>query len=370
MDVTQRTRNTAALVLALLLAVGLLASCDGGGSDNDDPPPPRAAPTATQTPEPAPPEPPPSVITLGFAGDIHFERHVAQWLERVDARRPLGPVTELLRAPDLMMVNLETAIATGGQPEPKQYTFRTSPAALDLLAASGVDVVTMANNHGADYGRSGLRETLAAIDGGPLPVVGIGPDIEAAFAPYRAEIAGTSISVFGVSSRPEHTAKRFAATETTAGIAVAIEPHRRLLSAVRRADEAGDLVVVYLHWGQQHRTCADPRQQRMARALSRAGADVVVGSHAHVLQGAGWLGSTYVAYGLADFIWYHNYRPDTGVLTLRVRDGEVVRHRFHPTLIQSSGVPLPRQGQDRVDALRAWDALRGCSGLTPFPSTP
>jgi Bacterial capsule synthesis protein PGA_cap len=369
MEVTQRKRERhrrACTVLAFLLSVGLLSGCDGS---EPEPPDDAVAPTATATPEPEPEPRPqrPSVFTLGFAGDVHFEAHVAQWLQRSDARRPLGPVTQLLRAPDLMMLNLETAIATGGQPERKQYTFRTSPAALDVLDAAGVDVLTMANNHGADYGLLGLRQTIAAITDGPLPVVGIGEDADAAFAPFRTTVEGTGVSVFGVSTRPEHTARNFSATDATPGIAVAIEPNRRLLSGVRQADEAGDLVVVYLHWGQQRRPCPDPRQQRIARALSEAGADVIVGSHAHVLQGAGWLGSTYVSYGLADFIWYHNYRPDTGVLTLKVRNGEVVRDQFQPTLIQPTGVSIPERGAARDDAVRRWEQLRSCSGLAATP---
>lgn len=90
------------------------------------------------------------------------------------------------------MVNLESAITERGTPRAKElevpsqrYHFRTSPAALDVLLAAGVDVVTMANNHGADYETVGLKDTLAAIRNSPVPVVGIGRDRRQAFAPYR-----------------------------------------------------------------------------------------------------------------------------------------------------------------------------------------
>ena len=80
---------------------------------------------------------------------------------------------------------------------------------------------------------------------------------------------------------------------------------RALLAAVREAH--ADVVVVYLHWGDEYRACPDPTgQRRIADALARAGADVVVGTHAHVLLGAGWLRGTYVGYGLGNFLWYHD----------------------------------------------------------------
>ncbi len=93
---------------------------------------------------------------------------------------------------------------------------------------------------------------------------------------------------------------------------------------MRDAARSSDVVVVYLHWGTEGRSCPDARQPALARLLAEAGADVVVGSHAHVLLGSGWLGDTYVDYGLGNFLWYHDHHPETGVLRLTVRDGEVV----------------------------------------------
>ena len=101
----------------------------------------------------------------------------------------------------------------------------------------------------------------------------------------------------------------------TPGIAAARTARpRALLAAVRAASRRDDVVVVYLHWGREYRSCPTALQRRTAEALAQAGADVVVGSHAHVLLGTGWSGETYVGYGLGNFVWYHNREPDTGVL--------------------------------------------------------
>ena len=77
------------------------------------------------------------------------------------------------------------------------------------------------------------------------------------------------------------------------------------------ADGSADVVVVYLHWGTRGKGCPTDAQRRLATDLIEAGADVIVGSHAHQLQGDGRLGAGYVAYGLGNYAWYtpHERRP-------------------------------------------------------------
>ena len=125
--------------------------------------------------------------------------------------------------------------------------------------------------------------------------------------------------------------------------------------------------MVYLHWGVEYASCPSPDQQRLAQDLADAGADVIVGSHAHVQQGAGWLGQTYVDYGLGNFLWYHNHQPDTGVLRLRVEDGHVASDAWEPAEIQVFGGPRPLRGKARADAIERWRKLRACAGLAARP---
>jgi poly-gamma-glutamate synthesis protein (capsule biosynthesis protein) len=266
------------------------------------------------------------------------------------------------------MLNLETAVTTRGRPQPKLYNFRTSPLALELLDAAGVDVVTMANNHGADFGRVGLLDSLAAREDGPLPVVGIGRDAADAFSPYRASVRGTDVAFLAAMTNRDYTARNWSAGVDEPGVATATRPRpRRLLAAVRAVSRVDDVVVVYLHWGAELASCPTPRQVSYARQLSEAGADIVVGSHAHVLLGSGWSGETYVNYGLGNFVWYNTYQADTGVLTLTVRDGKVVRDEFHPAVIGPDGTPAPLEGPARTGPTAEWEALRGCADLAFAP---
>lgn len=317
---------------------------------------------------------PRGAVTLAFAGDAHFELHLAALLDR--PQRALGPITRTLADADLTMVNLESAITERGTPEAKElevagerFHFRTSPAALDVLAAAGVDVVTMANNHGADYGPVGLRDSLRAIRNGPVPVVGIGRNRDQAFTPYRVSVRGTDFAFLaGDASFREGASIVWEAGPTTPGLAAAHAPRPRdLLAAVRKASRRDDVVVVYLHWGEELQGCPTAQQRATARALAAAGADIIVGTHAHVQLGSGWIGDTYVSYGLGNFLWYHDLQPQTGVLRVRVENGDVVGDSWVPARIGPDGRPTPLHGEQADAALRQWQALRACADLADRP---
>jgi hypothetical protein len=313
-------------------------------------------------------------VTLAFAGDTHFQLHLAALLG--PPQQTLGPIARTLADADLTMVNLESAITHRGTPDPKErevpenrYYFRTGRVALDVLADAGVDVVTMANNHGADYGPVGLADTLRAIRRGPVHVVGIGRNRRAAFTPYRVTVRGTPLAFFGAdASFREGSSPVWVAGPRTPGVAAAHASRPLvLLDAVRAASRQGDLVVVYMHWGKEERSCPTAQQQATAGALAEAGADIVVGSHAHVLLGSGWLGDTYVNYGLGNFLWYHNHQPESGVLHLRIHDGRVVSDSWVPARLETYGRQIPLAGKARVTAVADWRRLRACTCLAARP---
>ena len=74
--------------------------------------------------------------------------------------------------------------------------------------------------------------------------------------------------------------------------------------------QTADTVIVYLHWGTELDACPNPLQEPLAQVLVQAGADIIVGTHAHVLLGGGYLGSAYVDYGLGNFAFYDNSPPE------------------------------------------------------------
>jgi poly-gamma-glutamate synthesis protein (capsule biosynthesis protein) len=232
-----------------------------------------------------------------------------------------------------------------------------------------VDVVTMANNHAVDFGGTGLKDTLVAQRNSSLPIVGIGPDAEQAYAPAILNVRGTRIAVFGASQLNDWTLQNWTATADRPGIASSV-PTTRLAAAVRRTRAQADLVVVYLHWGTEGLRCPDAAQRKTATVLAEAGADIVLGSHAHRVQGAGLLGNTFVDYGLGNFLWYNSSAggsSTSGVLTLTVQGRTVVSSSWTPMLIGRSGVPKVPDGETKANMLSSWRQTRTCSGLAAVP---
>jgi poly-gamma-glutamate synthesis protein (capsule biosynthesis protein) len=374
-------RCGAVVVLLAGLTAGCSAERDGPGPASTPGEAPSVVPSSpsssgvpnggTDEPRGARPRP----VRIAVAGDVHFEGVLRPRLR--DPATALAPATGVLAAADVAIVNLETSVGRGGAPEPgKRFTFSAGTAALAALAAAGVDVASMANNHALDFGRARLPSTLRAVREAAaadpaLAVVGIGADAARAHRPALTDVDGTVVATLAASVADQDTTAdptgHWAAGPDRAGIADAMDP-RRLLRAVRRADERAHVVVAYLHWGVQGESCPSPQQRTLASRLVRAGADVVVGSHAHEVQGDGRLGRGYVAYGLGNFAWYSP--GPTGVLTLTVRPApdragraRVTASRWSPASIGADGLAVRVTGSAAADSHARRTALRACARL-------
>ena len=295
---------------------------------------------------------------------MHFTGRTTKLLK--DPATAFGPISSLLRSADLTLVNLETAVTSRGKPQPKYYHFRTRPEAFTALRDAGIDVANMANNHVLDYGRVGLADTMAAARAAHFPVLGIGANAAAAWKPYLVTIKGVRIAFLGVSQVAE-LASSWVATNTRSGEANSINLHRTL-AAVRAARKIADVVVVVMHWGTEGQACPDANQLSLAPKLAAAGASIIVGSHAHILQGSGWLGHTFVAYGMANFLWWEtSYSTDTGVLLLTLRGHRLAHARFVPATVSGTGQPIVDTGRAARLALAHYRSLRACTQLAARP---
>jgi poly-gamma-glutamate synthesis protein (capsule biosynthesis protein) len=356
-----------------LVAGALLVAC-GGGEVPDaftsgaptTPVEPSSSSTASSVAGPttsttAPPGP----VTFAFAGDVHFEPPIRGQLD-ADPATLLAPIAPLLSDADLTVVNLETAITQRGTPAVKDYTFRAPDTAYTALSSAGVDVANVANNHGMDFGAEGLTDTLYSAALTPFPLIGIGNDATEAFTPYQATINNQRIAVFGATQVLDgNLIDAWTATDSQAGLASALDPDR-LVAAITAARPNLDTLVVFLHWGTEGETCPTERQETLADELIAAGADIVVGSHAHRLQGGGRDGDAFVDYGLGNFVFYS---PDgspgaaTGVLKVTATGRTIDSYEWVPATIRS-GVPTPLEGDEATQAQADWQALRDCTDLT------
>lgn len=323
------------------------ATGDGGAADGVDG-------TATLEPAAGP-------VTIAFVGDVRADGSLAARL----AESPdgfVGSFAEVLRDADLAVASLDTVIATGAGPD---GVAAAPPTLLDALAASGIDVVSAANEHALDLGPEGLTEMLAARQArGDGMVIGVGADEGEAYAPFVRDVGGHTVAVIAATQVLD--AEDIAAATAgpgTAGVASAKRVDR-LVAEVEAARAAADTVVVLLHWGIEGETCPSPGQQELAAALVEAGADVVTGAGAEWTQGTGRLGDALVGYGLGTFLVDGREADETGVLVVEIDDRRVVDYRWVPGRL-AGGVPQPLTGADAGTAVTNWEFRRTCTDLTP-----
>lgn len=295
-----------------------------------------APPTTTTTTEPAPLE-----WTLYAGGDVLMDR------SEPAGRDPFAHLVPPLSDADIAMVNVEMSVAdTGAAQGGKEFTFQAPPSAAKTIAAAGVDVVSLGNNHSLDFGRDALLQGIDAFRAQRVQPVGAGGSVEDAYAPAVVELGGggsrtISVALFGA------TAVLPGGWEAGARPGVATARGSRLTEAVRAAAAQHDVVVVYLHWGVERAPCPSGDQLATGDALIEAGADAVIGAHPHVLQPIVARGGGVVAYSLGNFVWHPRSGPqgETGVLELRFVDDAFDGFTFHPHALNASGDPEPARAE-------------------------
>ncbi len=358
-------------VAAMLATTAMVAGCSATLASAPAQLPPQSGSDGArlETPLPAdgdsPADPDSPVVRIAFAGDSYAEGPLEYRLAS-DPDNFVGPFAKTLRRADLAVLNLETAITTSGTPEPKAFTFATTEAVLPALASAGIDVVSMANNHGMDFGWPGFTDSIAAKQSIESPaVVGIGEDQVEAYDPYVAEVQDQRIAVFAATQvLDDNLAAKWTAGPDKGGLASA-DRLNYLTKRIGEIRDDVDTVVVFLHWGVEKYTCPTQRQIDLAEAVRQAGADIIVGGHQHRLAGGGRMGDAFVHYGLGNFLFQaaSSDAEKTGVLTVDVRGREIVDYKWHPGRIYGA-VPQRLTGADRDNELAYWESLRDCSGLT------
>ncbi len=282
-------------------------------------------------------------VTLAFVGDVLPAGSVARLMEQLGYDYPFRKARGLLESADIAAGNLESAITDRGVPEEnKEYLFRGPVESLPAIRDAGFDVLSLANNHTLDYGWVGLQDTMDALDDHDIRHVGAGADDREAFSPVYLEANGITVAFIGVSNVvPEVSWK---AGPRNPGVAELYDP-KRAVEAVREADQNADLVVVMAHWGVERSETPEEYQVDKGRMLIDAGADLVIGSHPHVLQGMEAYNGKWIAYSLGNFVFNVTASPqtaETGVLMAECGKDGACELTFHPMKAVSSQ-PAPME---------------------------
>lgn len=247
-------------------------------------------------------------------------------MDRDDYDESFVATRDVLAAADITFGQIETSFASSGVRLPQaRHAVLARPEGAAALGRAGFDVVSMAGNHALDWGSAALLETKANLESAGIKVVGAGANIVEARRPAMFTLGdGTRVALLAYSSILPHA---YWADERRPGCApmraftvyeqiehdqpgtparVHTYPHREDLAAmeadIRAAKAAADVVIVSHHWGIHFvRAVIADYQRDVARAAIAAGADAIIGGHAHILKGIELIDGKPVFYSLCNF---------------------------------------------------------------------
>lgn len=287
-------------------------------------------------------------IRLLFAGDLYLTELLQdKYLRTGIQAAATEELLTLLRDGDLFILNQEFPFGTTGEAmEEKEYTFRVPPDLVSVPLDLGVDLVTLANNHMLDFGRGPLTETLAALDEAGIAHVGAGEDLEEAKALKTFEIKGKTLGFLGASRViPEAS---WNASKYNSGLFTTYDA-TQLVEEIQKAKETCDFVAVLVHWGIERNPYPEEYQKTLARQYIDAGADAVIGSHPHVLQGIEYYKGKPIFYSLGNFI-FGNGAYESIVVELELLESET-RVRVLPCASEGNQMRLLEEKQNYYQQL-------------------
>jgi poly-gamma-glutamate synthesis protein (capsule biosynthesis protein) len=308
-------------------------------------------------------------LELVSVGDILLDRGVARRIEGAGTRVVFGREREVLSSADLAFGNLECPLTTSCDKAPGRISFQANPLYVESLTDAGFDILSLANNHSMDCGRTGLLETMKNLKQGGVRWCGAGATRAEAEAPVILNVKGIRIAFVGFTAIAPAVAAS-ASLKDDDKPAVALASREALQRAVAAAGRVADVVVASLHWGAEYASRPVAEQVDLAHAAVEAGADLVLGHHTHTLEGMELIarrtdkGTRYalVAYSLGNFAF-----DSPRALGRRVTESIVLRCKLgRDGLVSAEVIPvvlenyLPRPAS-QAEAQRILTRLGGLS---------
>jgi poly-gamma-glutamate synthesis protein (capsule biosynthesis protein) len=239
---------------------------------------------------------------------------------------------------------MESALGSVGTPAEKSYPFQAPPAAAQSLANAGFDLVSLANNHAMDYGAEALLQAIDLLKEQGVTPIGAGANEEAAHTPAIVQINGITLAFLAYVNVPVEGESGF---DTATWTATAVSPGLAWADPDRiRQDVAAiaptvDHTIVVLHSGYEYIAEPSPPQIAAAHAAIEAGASLVIGHHAHILQGIEFYQNGVILYGTGNFAFQIAGSPETAVFHIWLDKKQIREIGIQPAIIQADGQPRP-----------------------------
>ncbi len=287
-------------------------------------------------------------VFIASVGDIMVARGAQDILlnQKDGLSKVFGTTLPLLQDSDFTIGNLEGVVTESWKNATKTYTFKFKKAVLPELLKAGFDYLMQTNNHCYDYGEAGFKDTLAAFKEYSVPTSGVGYNKEEASKFYNTQVKGQNLAVISCGAFPVEQSgfngkTTATATETRAGI---LWENPELLKEIKKQKEAGNFVIVNVHGGEEYHFSPSKSQRKLYQSFCDNGADIVFGSHPHVLQPTEWYGRSLIVYSMGNFVFNGmegmNGATDSEVVRVGVSGGRIAYVEQYPARLSNCTVTL------------------------------
>ena len=253
--------------------------------------------------------PDPHEVTIAVAGDVMLANNVPSVVNGTES--VFKGVSNVTSAADMFIFNFDNAATYSDKAVKSQNPLKCEPRFVDLARGNENTIAALSNNNIFDFGISGMRDTLSALDENHIAHLGVGEDENQSHQNVTQEINGRRITVFNYMDSSNFENYSYDEVPYAHGLAPGYSAYdsRTAEKQISEAKEAGDFVIVYMHFGKEYSDTPNDDQKRVAHELVAYGADTVVGSNPHVAQGVEMYNGKPIFYILGDFV------SDSGIET-------------------------------------------------------
>jgi poly-gamma-glutamate capsule biosynthesis protein CapA/YwtB (metallophosphatase superfamily) len=246
-------------------------------------------------------------IQIAAVGDLMVKRYIISDAKQSDGTYSFSPlfakVAPYLRQADLTIGNLETTFAGNGRecrksPRSGGPIFKCPDELAPALKEAGFDVLVTANNHCMDYGASGLLRTLRVLDRSAIDHTGTSRSVQESKTTLIKNVNGITIGILSYTAGTN----RIPVPSNQPWLVNRIETNK-ILREIRNLKKKVDLVLLYMHFGSEYQYTPNKRQKQLVNLFLKNGANIILGSHPHVLQPLAVRGKKqFVSYSLGNFV--------------------------------------------------------------------
>lgn len=274
---------------------------------------------------------------LRFGGDVMMTSYFANYIASNGVGYMWEDVSDLIKSADYSIFNLETSVSDrGSDTKPAGYGFRSNPNTLQGLQNIGIDMVNLANNHVLDYGSDAFLDTLDNVKKYKIEYIGAGKDYNEASEIKYETINDIEFSFIGMTSILGY--QSWKATENKEGVFyLTREDYENIFNQVKEANENSDYVVIFTHWDREYYNTPTNETIDIAHKLIDNGADIIIGTHPHVLQGVEYYnkGIIYYSLGNFNFLIKNDNASQTGLFELNLDSIGIKSSKIYPVRINN-----------------------------------